>query len=487
MKTIIAAIAAAALTAGATFFYVANQKTAAHLAEKKAMEAAWSAEKSRLEEDVRTAKRKSPQIHYQEVTNTVQVAATGGGGHSAEEIINELIDLKPVYGQDFGRTRRRIIHEFESLHDLGVTALPAIQNFLALNQDVEYERPQPPPQAEDPQVAANGAVTPQGRGDNGGRGGDNGGRGGPGGFDRQALEDRFRSAQVRLPDDDFEYPPSLRLGLMEVVKNIGGESAEQILVGVLQTSARSVEVAYAVRVLDDMFPNKYRELAVSAAKELLLNPIEMPDPSRYDRYGKTYLYAILDHYKDASFAADAQRLLVGPDGNLDQTTLTYLNGILGENIVPTLASAYMDPRLTNGFDKARLISMATPYFGTNPQANQMFNTLMKDPESDARSKFMVLTGLDGGGGFGRERNEAPTDPATIQARMSLLEGALQYLGEDERMLGMAERTYENLQKLSVGEPIESGFGGRDRGGRGGPPGGFTGGGDRGGDRGGRGR
>ena len=477
MKTLIAAVAAGALTAGATFFYVANQKTSAFLEEKKAMETAWAAEKSRLEEDVRTAKRKSPQIQVQEVTKTVEVPSGAPGG-SAEEIINELIELKPVFGQDFGRTRRRIIHEFESLNDLGVTALPAIQNFLSLNQDVEYERPEPPQEEQQANAAQGGNVTPQGQGGRGGRGGPGGG------FDRQAMEDRFRSARVRLPDSDFEYPPSLRLGLMEVAMTIGGEAAESILVSVLQTSARSIEVAYAVRVLDEMYPNKYRELAVSAAKELLLNPIEMPDPSRYDRYGKTYLYAILDHYNDASFAADAQRLLIGADGNLDQTTLTYLNDILGENVVPTLASAYMDPRLTNGFDKARLIGMATPYFGTNPQANQMFTTLMKDPESDARSKFMVLTSLDGGGGFGRDRNEAPTDPATIQARMSLLEQALPYLGEDERMLGMAERTYENLQKLSVGEPIESGFGGRDRGGRGGPPGGFGGGGDRGG-RGGR--
>ena len=67
-------------------------------------------------------------------------------------------------------------------------------------------------------------------------------------------------------------PPSLRLGLIDVLDQIGGDQAQGILAEQLDTTGRAIEVAYIARVLQDEAPDKYRDNALKAAKELLASP-----------------------------------------------------------------------------------------------------------------------------------------------------------------------------------------------------------------------
>ena len=64
-------------------------------------------------------------------------------------------------------------------------------------------------------------------------------------------------------------PPSLRFGLFDVVRQIGGADAEAILAESLAGSGRGLEVAYLTHVLEEMAPGKYKDAALAAARNLL--------------------------------------------------------------------------------------------------------------------------------------------------------------------------------------------------------------------------
>src|SRR5688572_3500780 len=115
-----------------------------------------------------------------------------GGMNAPPTIIARLTALK-VVPQD-PRSVRALLFELEKLRELGSAAVPAIRDFLAGGADVDYNIP---------------------------------------------LARVGRNGSVPL---DFSVPPSLRLGLFEVLKNIGGPEAESVLLRELQTTGRGVEV-----------------------------------------------------------------------------------------------------------------------------------------------------------------------------------------------------------------------------------------------------
>ena len=57
------------------------------------------------------------------------------------------------------------------------------------------------------------------------------------------------------------------------------------------------------------------------------------------------------------------------------------------------------------------------YTGSNPQANQVFNEVVQNESLPAWMRAMTIRNIAGTGFFG---GTAPTDPAEVQARISLL-------------------------------------------------------------------
>jgi len=228
-----------------------------------------------------------------------------------------------------------------------------------------------------------------------------------------------------------------------------------------------VEVATVAKFLQEMAPNKYRDMAIQAAKELLSNPVTVDNPTRLDEQSKSYLYAVLREFNDTSFAPTAQTLLVGTDGKIDRSALAYLNSALKEGAVSSLYQAYMDPRVTNQWDKTSILTTALNYAGTNPQANEMFRSVVNG-DQNGFAKYLAVASL-AGGDFGPVRRDQPSDPNVIQARIKLLDTVDT---TDERFSQIVTRTKENLQNILDGKPVDNSFGGRIRGGG---PGGDTGG------------
>jgi hypothetical protein len=432
MKTIIAIILAGGLGFAAAYGYASHQKEV----QLKEQQARWQAEKDQLDKELAAAKKKSAQ--RETVTIHDSAATSAQTRATPQEILDKLIKLRPASGAEHIHTIREIVHQLENLAEAGPDALPVIGAFLARNEDVNY------------------SSSDSDRGDRGDRG------------DRSDPRSRWsRSSDgSRL---EFTLPPSLRMGLFDVLKEIGGEGAEKILSDTLSTTGRAVEVAYLANVLDAMAPGKYRDIALTAAKDLLTHPPEISNPDRLDRYAEEYLFGVLEKFGDTSFAAIAQSMLVRPDGQLNRAALKYLDN---EQSVPALYEAYKDGRITNQWDKANLATKVLNYAGQNPQANALLNEVVTNTNLDSRMRSFAVTRLVGGD-FGPFSSDVPKDPKVIQSRLDLVTQLMKddevLNSGDDRLTRSLATAAVNLDHLLKGEPTENPFSRNrnDQGGRGG--------------------
>jgi hypothetical protein len=338
----------------------------------------------------------------------------------------------------------------ESLAQHGKAAVPAIRSFIGRNVDVDYSAQQnQDANGADPN-AANGGNN-QTNGNNGGGGNNrrfNGG-GFAGGFGGGFRGGR-RGRNLQNLRTDWVAPPSLRLGLVGVLQEIGGVESEQALAEMLSSTARGVEVAYLARVLEEIAPGKYGGAACAAAKELLLNPPVVDDPDQFDDLSKSYLYGVLEMFHDASFAPNAEQMLVGTDGRLDQDALDYLVEVLKDQSVSALYAAYQNSNLTNQFDKMNLGREILNYAGQNAQANQLFTETLNNADLPSQAKAFAIIQL-AGGGFGPFASDAPTDPQVISSRLNLLKQQESAFANDQT-LSQAITLAENA--LQNGSPIQ---------------------------------
>jgi len=207
-----------------------------------------------------------------------------------------------------------------------------------------------------------------------------------------------------------------------------------------------------------------------------MHPIAVDSPDRLDELSKSYLYGVLEFYNDGSFAPNAQQMLVGPDGRLDQDAMDYLASVLKDQSVAALYSAFNNSSLTNQFDKRRLGRDILNFVGQNQQANQLFTDTLNSQDVDSRLKVFSVIQLAGGfGGFGGGDNL--TDLQIINQRLTYLQSVEAQYANDPTLSKAFAATIKALQ---TGEPVEmqnifgnngGGGGRRNRGGGGNDAGG----------------
>ncbi len=417
---------AAGIGFAAAYAFVSNKNEAALVSERAKLEAQWQEEKQSLEASLAAAKNKKARV--EQVTTEVAVPVR----RSPKEILENLLKLQPS-GTTRIYTIRKIVHELEDLAEWKDQALPDIREFLAKNSDLDY------------------SVTRE-RSDEG---------------DRRNFTPPWQRSG---PSTEFTLPPSLRIGLFDVLKDIGTQAAEKLMSEVLGSSARAVEVAYLTRMLEEMAPGKYREIALNAAKDLLRNPIAITSPNRLDEQAEAYLFGILELYNDQTFAEEAKKMLVSADGRLDRNAQQYLTKVMGENMVSTYYDLYKKDSITNNWDKMSVATKILDYVGPNQQANAFLSEVIGNTNLDSRMRSFAVMRL--AGGFGGE--DTPKDPNIVRQQIPVLEN-LKQTTTDERMLEVINRTQGNLQNILDGKPVENPFnrdggrGGRGTRGGGGPP------------------
>jgi len=452
MKKLIVILLAAGVSFASTYLVVSNQKAA----QLKAAQARWDAEKAQLQ-DVAVAKG-NPAARVPTVI--ASAAPSAPAEESPQDILNDLLNIKLGSGSGRNTALRVIVYKLETLAQRGKAAVPAIRSFLSRNVDLEYGEQSNASTNQTDAVSSTSQTN-----NNGGFAGGPGGRGGRGG--------RFR--RIQNLQTDWVVPPSLRLGLVGTLKEIGGSEGEKALAEMLSITGRGVEIAYLARVLEEIAPGKYRDAAIAAAKELLMNPPSIDNPNRLDDLSRSYLFGVLEFFHDTSFSVNAQQMLVGPDGRLDTDAMSYLAEVLKDQSVSALYQAYENPNLTNRFDKMSVGREVLNYVGQNSQANALFAETLNNTELDDRMKAMTVVQL-AGGGFGPFAAQSPTDPQVINNRIQLLTSLQsQYPNNDT----LSQAINATINALSSGQQVDMRqlFGGR--GGRGFGGGGGGGGGDNG--------
>jgi hypothetical protein len=373
MKRLITPLLVIGVAFAAGALWVAYRDAARHAREIETQHAAWAAEKAELEAALERADAQARSIAAPVVVAAPQPAAPSRP--SPADIIARLQALGGPGGAAAAPAQlRQVVYWLEELVQAGPAALPAIRQFLASNADIE--------------------------------------------FDTSWVQSRA-ARDGKLPAD-FVFPPSLRLGLFDVTRRIGGAEAEKLLADSLSATGRGLEVAYVTRLLQEMSPNNYRDAALSAARNLLANAAPLNSSGALDRYHRDYLFSVLSLYNDNSFASAAQTQLILSDGNLDRPALRYLQQSLGAKAVPISAQAYADPRLTDPAAKEPLARLALAFVGADAQANEFYQRAINDPVLTKSHRSNLIEDLNEHG-FADPKNLTANDLPLIQSRIALIE------------------------------------------------------------------
>jgi len=314
------------------------------------------------------------------------------GGMSVPEILDELIEIK-LSSKNRRSVQRRLSYLFESLALQGDAAVPLIREFLNKMEDVDFE------------------VQREGESDE----------------ERSRRYSRFRATL------NFSQPPTLRIGLIDMLAEIGGDHAEATIAELLSSTGRGFEIAYAAKIIQGWLgKDAYRTEALAAAHELLLDPIEAVGGNHFDRLSKNYLFMVLDMYDDQTFIQSAQGMFINDDGRIDRTILDYYEDVGKVRALDAMVQAFRSGRVHED-DMDNLAEAASRYTGINPQADQLFRDIMTGDQYNMETKMDAIRS------FTQSDGDASTPGVpknVLQARLNLV-NTLQYDESDLMGKGMA--------------------------------------------------
>jgi hypothetical protein len=388
MKNVLAAILISGAVAMIASLMVAQRIGSRYAAQQADLEAKWLAEKAALESALDEAKARS---HSSQPTVVAPIPiATPVVKQSPAQIVAEL--QRVMTSTDQMRAARLMIYHLEILVAAGPDALQAIREFLARNEDIDLAPPR----------------------------------------------------SVKRGVDDF-LPSSLRFGLFDVLRLIGGADAEQLMAETLNDTGRGAEVAWLARALQQIVPNKYRETALAAARELLGRPTVPGSATGADRNERELLFGVLTMYGDISYVSLAQAQLVRTDGAVDRSALRYLQQSLGEQAVPIASQMYDDPRLTESAKKEPFARLALNYVGADTQADAFYQKAINDMNLTASHRKNLIEDLNQDG-FADTKNLTARDLPLIQNRLALIEELAPHATDPANIAAFKE-AYKDLLKM----------------------------------------
>ena len=397
MKRLIPLLLVAALGFAAGALLLARQLAVRHARELDAQRAAWDAERADLEAALAArAGQENPSpgtVRSAPATATINVVPAAAKA-TPEELLRRLAAMKLGAGPERTRSARQVLVMLDQLAQAGPKALPAIRQFLGTDADVEFDR----------------------------------------------------LADARVPRDiraltDAVVPFTLRLALLDVVRQIGGQEAEELLAETLGRTGRGLEVACLTQLLEEMAFGKYRDNALAAAQKLL-------NGGGGDRLQRDYLFSVLRRFNDASFASAAQAQLVQADGRIDRGALRYLQQSLGEQSVAIAAQYYKDGRITEPDSREPLARVALTYVGASDQAAQVWHTAINDPTLKPAQRLELVLDLDQDG-LQNDKTPTTADLPIVANRLALTQAYLQqdFVRNDPMLNKAFLEANKDLQKL----------------------------------------
>jgi len=450
MKIIAAILATAIVSAAITFVTISTDNKGEVERKIEVKEDSSDQQIAELEKKLRVAEAEAGKVQI--VREEIVVA--GSSTESPEAILDYLSKLpmgdRNDRGGDTDEHRvliRQVIRQFEELTSMGSDALPAIDRFLSQGLDlVLWENTS------------------------------------------QITTRNWERGEVFL---DPIFPPSLRIGLFNSVRHIGKRSGadlqecERIILKVLGTTGRSLEISYLALVFDDLSKDQHTDAYLQAAHELLIDfydkrpksangllmSLDEREVSYLDRQNKWLLWNMLRNKKDATFMdqakkellyeynrtekKDGQEVEVGYTG-IDRSVLSYLTGVLGKDAMPIIRDIYETPDLGDR-NRSTLRQVAANYMGVSEDASIIVNSRMNEGFAQLASlddKKMEKENRERGlrtigyylGKLGEGKNVAPE---TLMARQNYL-SSLRAQTQDKEVLAWMDNTQKQLQ--AMGDP-----------------------------------
>jgi hypothetical protein len=395
MKKVLILVLVAAIACGAAWL-TASKKHRFLRTDHGQREALWLAEKAQLEADLAAARHRQASIApvsiAPPIANTVTPTNPAGPvkAMSAQDLMARLIALSIEASTNKNRNYRQMIAQLENLAALGPVAVPVIREFLRQNQDAVFATDGPPP----------------GKGP------------------------KWKQ--------DTALPASLRSGLVDTLKRIGGPEAEQLLSETLSSTGRGYEVLSIARALEEMAPGKYRDVVLATAQSLFANPPTADSSTRLDQQSREYLADVLRQYGDANTLAQIGGQLVTANGRVDQAALSVLERAAAQDALPIVYQALQDTRITDPQQREPLLELAMNHVGADQQAGELFMAVMQSRDVSAQLQQRAIRHL---AGEGLENEDAPTahDVQMLQSRLQYLDAVRPSLA-DPRLVVEWERT-----------------------------------------------
>lgn len=423
-------VALMALAAAAFFAWEAQRARSEHQrAARQALELAAEQEAERARLEAALAAAQARRVSFLSAKSETPAAAVTETT-DPERLVAELTRLRLRRGPQRVSDLHEVVYRLRGLAHAQDRAVPAIAAYLAKFEDVEYplagEKDAPPEAAEaadtrvDASTAPDAGLSPSGTNSPSGR---------------QLRTNRTDKTGPRAPPANagasgrrerlqFEFltPPSLRLGLIDVLAEIATPAAAGALAETLQRTGRGMEVAYLARKLQAIAPDHYRDVALASARELLLHPVALNGTGVFDRQQRPYLYSVFDFYQDTSLPALATQLLVDGAGKLDRQAFSYLNKAIGrDEALPWIYQAFNQLAISNTTDRSRLLQTALPAAGRDPYATAMVRDALRDGLASAEARGSVIQSLAQLPSTGGRGGRGTVDVAAVQARLSFVE------------------------------------------------------------------
>ena len=236
MKLIAIIIATTVVTASVTFVVSSANKEVVQEERREIRNDRSGKVIAELQKQLKQAKAEAGRV---EIIQS-EIIVPGASTKTPEAILDYLSKLPMGERNDRGGDTdehrvliRQVIRQFEEITSMGPDALPAIDRFLDQGLDLLlWENTS------------------------------------------QITTRNWERGQIYL---DPIFPPSLRIGLFNSVRHIGKrngthiQECEQIILKVLSTTGRSLEVAYLALVLDDLSKDQHTDAYLQATHELLID------------------------------------------------------------------------------------------------------------------------------------------------------------------------------------------------------------------------
>ena len=298
-------------------------------------------------------------------------------------LINRLSNLN----SDPKKKLREAFFCFQGLVEEGEKAIPAIRDYFTTGENVVL-------------IENTGGFRGRGPGNRNGRGRNN----------------NFNNNNTGTANTDL--PSTTRIGLIDVLNDIGGKDAINLLGQILPTTLNAQELSYLSTILQSIDSNIFVNTTITTARNLLAN-------TSITEGDKRQLLQLLASLGDTEYAAAMLGSLVTNNG-IDGSVLDFAIQTLGEAAIPAIYDAFMNQNL-NPMDQARLMTSAMDYVGRNSQATEMFNTAYNEVADNPMLSRMMILGL---GGIGPNNNVSVESAA---GRLNVLESIEQNYAADDQM------------------------------------------------------